>query len=317
LNATNGTVPDGTLYSVWDGTTWLPATAPITGTLTNVTASVQSTTYQVQPSVNGCVGQTFSATVFVTPIPSVNAIALTTCSGVSFGITPVNGTNGLVPIGTQYTWLLPTGTGFTGGVSQSLGVNNFTGNLTNLTSSVVTATYQLQNSYLGCNGNTFTVTVSVYPVAAINSISTSVCSGTPFSVSPNDTQDGLVPSGTLYSWLAPTGAGLVNGVSQTTPVSAITGNLTNSTASLRFYLKDVWTGNLYSMEWEDYNRNCMLGDSVGGFYKTYYSFLSNSGGIKITRNDSAAIKGQFYFKGVSADGKVANISKGYFNIDKL
>jgi gliding motility-associated-like protein len=233
LNATNGTVPDGTLYSIWDGTTWLPATSPITGTLTNVTASVQSTTYQVQPSVNGCVGQTFSATVFVTPIPSVNTIALTTCSGVSFGITPVNGTNGLVPIGTQYTWLLPTGTGFTGGLSQSVGVNNFTGSLTNLTSSIVTATYLLQSTYLGCTGNSFTITVSVYPVAAINSISTSVCSGTPFSVSPNDTQDGLVPSGTLYRWLAPTGAGLVNGVSQTTPVSAITGNLTNNTASLR------------------------------------------------------------------------------------
>ena len=99
--------------------------------------------------------------------------------------------------------------------------------------------------------------------------------------------------------------------------NVLIGTKKNSTASLRFYLKDVWTGNLYSMEWEDYNRNCMLGDSVGGFYKTYYSFLSNSGGIKITRNDSAAIKGLFYFKGVSADGKVANISKGYFNIDKL
>ncbi len=233
LNATNGTVPDGTLYSIWDGTTWLPATSPITGTLTNVTASVQTTTYQVQPSVNGCVGQTFSATVFVTPIPSVNTIALTTCSGVSFGITPVNGTNGLVPIGTQYTWLLPTGSGFTGGVSQSVSINNFAGNLTNLTSSIVTATYLLQSTYLGCTGNSFTITVSVYPVAAINSISTSVCSGTPFSVSPNDTQDGLVPSGTLYRWLTPTGAGLVNGVSQTTPVSAITGNLTNNTASLR------------------------------------------------------------------------------------
>ena len=253
LNATNGTVPDGTIYSVWDGATWLPATSPITGTITNSSASVQSTTYQVQPSVNGCVGQTFSASVFVTPIPSVNSIALTTCSGVSFGITPVNGTNGLVPIGTQYTWLLPTGTGFTGGVSQSLGVNNFTGNLTNLTSSIVTATYQLQSTFLGCTGNTFTITVTVYPVAAINSISTSVCSGTPFSVSPNDTQDGQVPSGTLYRWLAPTGAGLVNGVSQTTPVSAIIGNLTNNTASLRTAVYQVTpvsgscTGNTFSL----------------------------------------------------------------------
>ncbi|MCX6263126.1 MAG: hypothetical protein NTZ47_01105, partial [Bacteroidetes bacterium] len=233
LNGTNGTVPDGTVYSVWDGTTWLPATAPITGTLTNITASVQSTTYQVQPSVNGCVAQTFSATVFVNPTPSLNTIALTTCSGVSFGITPVNGTNGLVPIGTQYTWLLPSGSGFTGGLSQSQGVNNFTANLTNLTSSIVTATYQVLSSYMGCNGNTFTITVSVYPIAIINSLSTSVCSGAPFSVSPNDTQDGQVPSGTLYRWLAPTGAGFVNGLSQTTPVSVISGNLTNTTASLR------------------------------------------------------------------------------------
>jgi len=233
LNVTNGTVPDGTLYSVWDGATWLPATSPITGTLTNVSASVQSTTFQVQPSVNGCVGQTFSATVFVNPIPSVNAIALTTCSGVSFGITPVNGTNGLVPIGTQYTWLEPTGSGFTGGLSQSLGVNNFTGKLTNVTASIVTATYQLMSAYMGCNGNTFTITVSVYPTANILSLSTSVCSGTPFSVSPIDIQDGLVPSGTLYTWLAPTGSGLTNGLSQTTPVSAISGNVTNTTASLR------------------------------------------------------------------------------------
>jgi gliding motility-associated-like protein len=232
-NLTNGTVPDGTVYSVWNGATWLPATSPITGTLTNATASVQSTTYQVQPSVNGCVGQTFSATVFVTPVPSLNAIALTTCSGVSFGITPVNGSNGLVPIGTQYTWLEPTGSGFTGGLSQSLGVNNFSGKLTNITASIVTATYQLQSTYLGCSGNTFTVTVTVNPIATINSLSTSVCSGSPFSVSPNDIQDGLVPSGTLYRWLAPTGSGLTNGLSQTTPVSAISGNLTNTTASMR------------------------------------------------------------------------------------
>jgi len=98
--------------------------------------------------------------------------------------------------------------------------------------------------------------------------------------------------------------------------NVIIGTKFNSASTLRFYLKDVWAGNLYSMEWEDYNRSCTYADSVGIEYKMYYSYLSNSGGIKINANDTDVIKSQFYFKGVSADGKVANISNGYFNIVK-
>ncbi len=70
------------------------------------------------------------------------------------------------------------------------------------------------------------------------------------------------------------------------------------------------------MEWEDYNRYSQYTDSLGYLDGTYYSYLSNSGGLKITQNDTAVIKGQFYFKGISPNGKIVNISNGYFNINK-
>ncbi len=86
---------------------------------------------------------------------------------------------------------------------------------------------------------------------------------------------------------------------------------------MRFYLKDVWTNNLYSMEWKDYNRFAYVTDSETLFTDgAYFSYLSNSGGVSIIQNDSAVIKGKFYFKGVSANGNVMTINNGYFKIDK-
>jgi hypothetical protein len=96
----------------------------------------------------------------------------------------------------------------------------------------------------------------------------------------------------------------------------IVGAKYNSTPFLRFYLKDVWTNNLYDMEWENYNRFAQYIDSIGYIDGTYSSYLSNSGGITILQNDTAVIKGLFYFKGISPNGKIVNISNGYFKIDK-
>jgi hypothetical protein len=45
--------------------------------------------------------------------------------------------------------------------------------------------------------------------------------------------------------------------------------------------------------------------------------LGNSGGLYIVENDSARIKGLFYFQGVNPVGGIVNISNGYFNISKM
>ncbi len=85
---------------------------------------------------------------------------------------------------------------------------------------------------------------------------------------------------------------------------------------LSFYLKDVWKGNTYPMEWKDYNRYAAYYDSVDKTFTGFFSYLSNSGGLKIIQNDSAVIKGYFYFKGISPEGKIINVSNGWFNINK-
>ena len=92
-------------------------------------------------------------------------------------------------------------------------------------------------------------------------------------------------------------------------------------------LNDVWKDNLYNMGYHIYNR-------WGGYYSLlvpnpfaaptavtgpyiYLSNIGNSGEVKILTNDSASIKGQFYFQGVNSKGQIMNITNGYFNISKI
>ncbi|MCF8450310.1 MAG: hypothetical protein K9G49_10620 [Taibaiella sp.] len=106
----------------------------------------------------------------------------------------------------------------------------------------------------------------------------------------------------------------------TNGANIVLGTKDNSPIRLSFYLSDVWGdvngGNTYSMEWKDYDRFGLYTDSMSIIEGGFYSYLSNSGGIKILRNDSVVFQGLFYFKGVSPTGKVVNISNGYFKIDK-
>ncbi|GAA4467366.1 hypothetical protein GCM10023093_23140 [Nemorincola caseinilytica] len=89
----------------------------------------------------------------------------------------------------------------------------------------------------------------------------------------------------------------------------------NSSVRLMLYLRDVWAGNVYSMEWQNYGRRAEFSDStyIG---EIFTSDRSNSGGLRISRNDTAVIEGKFYFKGISQNSKVVNIRNGYFKINK-
>ena len=84
----------------------------------------------------------------------------TVCSSSGFTVTPVNGTNGIVPAGTTYTWTAPSVPGsVTGGTAGS--GTNITGTLINTTNTPQTATYTVTPTTGSCVGNPFTVTVTV------------------------------------------------------------------------------------------------------------------------------------------------------------
>ena len=83
-----------------------------------------------------------------------------------------------------------------------------------------------------------------------------------------------------------------------------------------FRLSDVWSGNLYDLEFKNVKRWSYYADSVGSLLGYYRSDLGNSGEIKIVENDSAVISGLFYYEGVTPGGQIASIKNGYFKIIK-
>jgi large repetitive protein len=232
-------LPAGTQY------TWtVPANADVTGessvgtlqntvsqTLTNTTNAPVTVIYSVTPSANGCPGTPFNVTVTVNPKPFVVAQTSTICSGEPFSIAPANGGGNIVPAGTTYSWAAPTLSG--GIINEQAGTNAaaITGTLTNTTNTAQTATYTVTPKWtLGtqtCTGNTFSVTVTVNPKPAVNTINIPTCSGVAFTVTPADGTNGTIPTGTVYTWAAPAAITGISGLAAGSG-NSITGILTNN-----------------------------------------------------------------------------------------
>lgn len=238
VNGTNGVVPSGTTYSwsapdVTGGMTGGASgsgASSITGNLNNPTDSPQTATYTVTPVSGSCTGAPFEVVVTVNPIPAVTIMSTSICGSSGFSLTPVNGINGLVPVGTTYSWPAPVVTGgMTGGVLGS-GAVNISGNLTNPTNSTQTATYTVTPTFGTCAGATFTVTVTVDPNSAITNMTNEVCTGSTFTSTPTDGVNGIVPTGTTYSWNAPTVTGGITGGAAGSGAN-ISGTLVNPTNS--------------------------------------------------------------------------------------
>ena len=171
--------------------------------------------------------------VTVNPTPGINSMSAAICSSESFTVTPVNGTNGTVPVGTTYTWGAPAITGsIAGGVGG--GGANISGTLTNNGSTAGTAIYTVTPVAGACTGPDFLVTVTVNPTPDINDLTAAICSGGTFAVTPVDATDGVVPAGTIYSWPGPTVTpGLITGGASGTNSANISGTLTNTTNSVQ------------------------------------------------------------------------------------
>ena len=118
-------------------------------------------------TVGGICPKTTSFTVGSTnTAPTITAMTATACSATAFIVTPVNGTNGVVPAGTTYTWSAPVLSplaSITGGSAQATGQATISQTLTNTTTAVATATYTVTPLSGSCAGSTFTVTVTITP----------------------------------------------------------------------------------------------------------------------------------------------------------
>jgi hypothetical protein len=194
--------PTGTGFS---GGVSKTASTDISGLLNNTTAFATTATYFVTPTApGGCAGTPFTVTVSLVANAFIPSLSTTTCSGVTFNFTPAAG---IIPTGTTYQWSAPSGVSISGGAG---GVGEaISGTLNNTSTITRTATYLVTPSAGSCNGNVFTLTVFVLPVAILNPLSATTCSGISFTVSPTSA-NGILPAATQYTWTAPTGTGITN-----------------------------------------------------------------------------------------------------------
>ncbi len=224
---TYSTTPAGARTSITGatGATFTPSTAVspfnVAGTYYVYRDAVLSSTNNVSPIPYVATNESNAAMIAINPMPSITAMTTTVCSGTGFTVTPVNGTNGIVPAGTTYSWPVPSGSGFTGGVSGS-GALNISGTLTNTTNTVQTATYTVTPTAGTCTGSTFTVTITLNPIPTVTNspLTQTICSGgntTLVTLSSN-------VSGTTFAWTASATPGvtgfLANGTN-TIPVQTI------------------------------------------------------------------------------------------------
>ena len=180
---------------------------------TTNTAITVGYVYTLTNPTSGCTN-TQTVSVVVNPIPVVSNQTLTNCSGSLFNLIPSG-----VPLGTTYSWAVPVSAplGVISGTS-GLGASSISEILNNSSVNPATATYTITPSVGGCAGASFTLIVTVNPVATIApQVLTPVCSGTAFSFVPV-----TVPIGTTYSWSNPV----------ISPVSGLSGGSAQSAQSL-------------------------------------------------------------------------------------
>ena len=198
------------------------------------TGLIATTTYVRFAKDNTCnttfTPSTGSWVVTVNPRPSIFNQTAVICSGSTFSVIPVNGVptaTTIVPAGTTYSWPIPSVTGgITGGSTQS-NQSSISQTLANNSTTVQTATYTVTPTANRCNGNPFTVTVSVNPKPIVNTISDiTYCNGVPASAIYFSST--TTPSASVsYSWTSTFDVGF--GFSGTGNITAFTAlNTTNA-----------------------------------------------------------------------------------------
>jgi uncharacterized protein (TIGR02145 family) len=205
--AGNINCPIGTSTTGW---TLIPGANGLTYSPGTVASTTTFALFIMPTGAVGCTGTwaTDCRKIVVNPAPIITDVTTSVCSGSAFTGTPINGTNGTVPIGTTYSWSAPSGSNFTGGAVGS-STSTINGTLTLSSGSSATAVYTVTPSLGSCSGNTFTVTVSLTncapptPFTACNLVVYEIGDGTTLGSSsfPVKVKE-ITPSGVLVQTIS-------------------------------------------------------------------------------------------------------------------
>ncbi len=228
----------GTTYA-WTGVASDPTVTGFTASgsgnlpvmaITNSSNAVQTVTYTVTPTRNGCSGPAITYTITVNPIPQLTLSQnQTVCGGVATAPSAFQNT----VAGGSYTYALQS----PGAVPATLTGYPTTGSgqvpastINNSGTNPYTLSYTITPTANGCSGTsaTYSITVNPAPVTTFSPANQSICSGQ----NTNGVTLGSSTAGVTFTWSIPGGvpAGLAN-VNVTSGTSSIPAyqNLTNNT----------------------------------------------------------------------------------------
>jgi gliding motility-associated-like protein len=231
----NGTIGGGASSATWttSGSGTFSNNSSLTAVYTPSSADIAAGSVTITLTTNDptgpCNAVSDNLVLTILPSPSVADQSTTLCSDNALNLdldALISGT------GDTYTYTVSSSdqTNVPAGSDRTTAsASNITDTYTNTTGSDVTITYTVTPiGANGCNGNTFTYTVTVNPEPLIVNQTTSVCSGSTFTATPSNGNGNYIPSGTTYTWSAPTVSG-ITGTASGSNSSTITGTLSNTT----------------------------------------------------------------------------------------
>ena len=197
----------------------------INQTLTNSGFTIESVTYAITPSANGCTGAPVNYIVTVNPVPDLSNSPKNQqqCNNQSTNLTLTSNV-----AGSLFTWTCtPSSGNITGWSNSAAPGTSINQTLANASLFAETVTYHLTPHANGCDGpvTDYVVTVIFKPALTNSPLNKAICNNT----STNITLTANV-SGTLFTWLAIGGSPSVTGYSDntTTPTVTLDQTLINS-----------------------------------------------------------------------------------------
>lgn len=209
----------------------------IAQTLTNSGYTIETVTYQVTPSANGCTGVPvdFTVTVYPTPDVSNTTTSFTQCSGATTSVTLTSNISG-----TSFSWMASGSSayvsGYTGGtgslIAQALSNSGF---------AIETVTYLVIPSVNGCTGTPVPFTVTVYPIPDINN---SITSFTQCNTETTNISLSSNVSGAIFTWIASGSSANITGYTSGTgtPISQTLVNSGNTTENVVYTVTPIANG---------------------------------------------------------------------------
>ncbi|MEI6899190.1 MAG: PKD-like domain-containing protein, partial [Bacteroidota bacterium] len=190
--------------------------------LTSTGTGIDTVTYHITPTANGCAGPVFHLSVIVNPKPHLitNPMSSTICSEQSTNVVLLSSC-----MNTSFTWTASLLSGSVSGFSNGVGplISQV---LTNLLSTPGQVLYIIKPTAGSCMGTdtNFTVTVNPKPLLTNTPASLQICNGTSTNIPLNSNV-----SGTLFTWTCTASSGNVSGFyNNATPSGLLDQTLVNS-----------------------------------------------------------------------------------------